>query len=57
MPTDLEILKRIYNAFDPFEPLPAGDPVYVNCSAVRGEENILVDVGRHITYADRITGF
>lgn len=55
MPTDLEILKNIYNAFDPFEALPAGDPVYVNCSEVRGEENILVDVGRQITYADRIT--
>ncbi|MEM6253420.1 MAG: ATP-binding protein [Cyanobacteria bacterium P01_D01_bin.156] len=55
MPSDFEILRNIYNSFDPFEPLPAGDPVYVNCSAVRGEENILVDVGRQITYADRIT--
>ena len=55
MPTDFEILRSIYNSFDPFEPLPAGDPVYVNCSQVRGEENILVDVGRQITYADRIT--
>ena len=55
MPTDLEILKNIYNSFDPFRPLPAGDPVYVNCSAVRGEENILVDLGRHITFANRLT--
>ncbi|MEL6223364.1 MAG: ATP-binding protein [Cyanobacteria bacterium J06627_8] len=55
MPTDLEILKNIYNAFDPFEALLAGDPVYVNCNEVRGEENILVDVGRQITYTDRIT--
>ena len=55
MSTKLEILKQIYNSFDPFEPLPAGDPLYVNCSQVRGEEDILVDVGRHITYADRIT--
>ncbi|MEM9449235.1 MAG: ATP-binding protein [Cyanobacteria bacterium P01_E01_bin.6] len=55
MLTDLEILKNIYNAFDPFEALPAGDPVYVDCSEVRGEEDILVDVGRQITYADRIT--
>ena len=29
--------------------------MYVNCSAVRGDENILVDVGRQITYSDRIT--
>jgi hypothetical protein len=55
MPTDFEILRSIYNAFDPFEPLEAGSPVYVNCSAVRGGENILVDVGRQITYSDRIT--
>lgn len=55
MPSDFEILRSIYNAFDPFEPLLPGDPVYVNCSAVRGEENILVDVGRQITYSDRIT--
>ncbi|MBE9113052.1 ATP-binding protein [Nodosilinea sp. LEGE 07298] len=55
MPSDFEILRSIYNAFDPFEPLHPGDPVYVNCSAVRGEENILVDVGRQITLSDRIT--
>jgi nucleoside-triphosphatase THEP1 len=55
MATDFEILRSIYNAFDPFRALPAGDPVYVDCSDVRGEENILVDVGRQITYADRIT--
>lgn len=50
-----KILKNIYNAFDPFEALPAGAHVYVNCSEVRGEEDILVDVGRQITYANRIT--
>ena len=55
MTTQFEILKNIYNQFDPFEPLTAGDEVYVDCSDVRGEENILRDVGRQITYADRIT--
>jgi hypothetical protein len=25
-----ELLKRLYNAFDPFRPLPAGDPTYVD---------------------------
>ncbi len=55
MVTQFELLKNIYNTFDPFEPLRAGHPMYVNCSEVRGEENILVDVGRQITYADRIT--
>lgn len=55
MLTQFEILKNIYNTFDPFRALPAGDPVYVDCSEVRGEEDILVDVGRQITYADRVT--
>lgn len=55
MSSDFQILRNIYNTFDPFEALPAGDPKYVDCSDVRGEENILVDVGRQITYANRIT--
>ncbi|NEP17323.1 MAG: AAA family ATPase [Leptolyngbya sp. SIO4C1] len=55
MPDDFQILRSIYNAFDPFRPLPAGDPAYVNCSNVRGEENILVDVGREILLNDRHT--
>jgi hypothetical protein len=55
MPTDFEILRNIYNSFDPFEPLPAGDPVYVNCSEVRGNENILMDLGRQILLSERRT--
>ncbi|NJO10986.1 MAG: hypothetical protein HC840_24850 [Leptolyngbyaceae cyanobacterium RM2_2_4] len=55
MPTPFATLRNIYNAFDPFEPLPAGDPVYVNCSKVRGAENILLDLGRQILLSDRLT--
>ena len=52
---DFAFLKRIYNAFDPFRPLPAGDPAYVDCTEVRGEGDILVEVGREILYSDRMT--
>lgn len=49
------IRKNLYNAFDPSSPLSATDPAYVNCSCVRGEENILLDLGQHITLSDRVT--
>jgi hypothetical protein len=28
------LLDNLYNAFDPFQPLPAGDPNYVDCRTV-----------------------
>lgn len=55
MANDLELLKKIYNAFDPFRPLPAGDPVYVDCREVRGDGDILVELGREILLSDRRT--
>jgi hypothetical protein len=55
MTQDFAFLKRIYNAFDPFRPLPAGDPAYVDCTEVRGDGDILVEVGREILYSDRMT--
>ncbi|MBD2363520.1 ATP-binding protein [Anabaena minutissima FACHB-250] len=55
MTQDFALLKRIYNAFDPFRPLPAGDPAYVDCGEVRGDEDILVEVGREILLSDRMT--
>lgn len=33
---NFQILKRLYNNFDPFRALPAGDPTYVDCQEVRG---------------------
>ncbi|MEC4986377.1 MAG: hypothetical protein SAJ37_03755 [Oscillatoria sp. PMC 1068.18] len=41
-----DIIIEIYNCFHPFVPLPAGDPAYVDCSAVRGDENIFRELGR-----------
>ena len=55
MTSDFAFLKRLYNAFDPFRPLPAGDPAYVDCTDVRGDGDILEAVGREILYSDRKT--
>lgn len=55
MPSDLEILKQLFNAFDPFRPLPAGDPRYVECREVRGDGDILEELGREILFSERIT--
>jgi AAA ATPase domain len=52
---DFQILKRIYNAFDPFQPLPAGDPTYVDCREVRGDGDILVELGREIFFSEPMT--
>ncbi|MTJ09883.1 P-loop NTPase fold protein [Anabaena sp. UHCC 0204] len=55
MTSDFAFLKRLFNAFDPFQPLPAGDPVYVDCHEVRGDGDILEAVGNEILYSDRNT--
>ena len=43
-----DLITKIYNSFNPFDPLQPGDPAYVNCSAVRGNENIFNEIGRKI---------
>jgi AAA ATPase domain len=55
MQPDFAFLKRLYNSFDPFRPLPAGDPAYVDCKEVRGDGDILLEVGREILYSNRMT--
>ncbi|HLO84094.1 MAG TPA: ATP-binding protein [Nostocaceae cyanobacterium] len=55
MTSDFARIKRIYNAFDPFRPLPAGDPAYVDCREVRGDGDILTEVGRSILLSERMT--
>ncbi|KAI9134691.1 AAA family ATPase [Acaryochloris sp. CCMEE 5410] len=55
MADDFEILRGIYNSFDPFRPLPAKDPVYVDCQEVRGDGDILVELGNQILLAERFT--
>lgn len=48
-----DLITEIFNAFDPFEPLRAGDPAYVDCREVRGDGDILTDLGRNITLTDK----
>ncbi len=51
----MSLIKRIYNQFNPREPLPANDPAYVNCSEVRGNENIFREIGKSIIFSDQPT--
>ena len=55
MTSDFNFFKQLYNAFDPFQPLPAGDPAYVDCQEVRGDGDILEALGKEILYSDRNT--
>lgn len=45
------LLARLANIFDPFHPLPAGDPIYVDLKAVRGDGDVIRELGRTIIYA------
>jgi len=49
-----QLLRDLYNAFDPFQPLPAGDPAYMDCRSVRGDANVLVDLGNKVIRSDRV---
>ena len=42
-----DLLAEIYNVFDPFDPPPK--EAYVNCEEVRGNWNVLRELGRKIT--------
>ncbi|NES83084.1 MAG: ATP-binding protein [Moorea sp. SIO2B7] len=48
MSQDIINITEVYNAFNPFKPLQPGDNSYVNCSDVRGHENILLEIGTKI---------
>ncbi|HEY9908757.1 MAG TPA: ATP-binding protein [Thermosynechococcaceae cyanobacterium] len=43
----MSVLADIYNVFDP-SPLPANSPLYVECKEVRGDSDVLVELGRKI---------
>lgn len=43
------ILAQMFNAFNPSEPLEPGDNVYVDCASVRGDEDIISQLGNRIT--------
>ena len=51
----LDLLANLYNAFNPFEPLPADDTRYVDCQDVRGDADILNELGNRIRLANTNT--
>lgn len=50
-----KLLTDLFNACNPYYPLPAGDPRYVDCREVRGDDNITVDLGINIQRSQEIT--
>jgi tRNA uridine 5-carbamoylmethylation protein Kti12 len=52
---EFRIIVQLKNEFDPSQPLEPGDPAYVDCTSVRGDDDITVDLGRTITDAQRKT--
>lgn len=49
-----ELLDFMYNEFTP-TPLQPDDPAYVDCRAVRGDEDVLKDLGRKVTRSKAYT--
>jgi AAA ATPase domain len=49
------LIADIYNAFDPFRPLEPGDPFYVVCNTMRGNDNVLWELGRKIERSNQAT--
>jgi len=49
-----ELLDYMYNEFTP-TPLQPGDPAYVDCRAVRGDEDVVEDLGRTIRRSNERT--
>ena len=50
----MTIFSEIYNAFDP-APLPANSKLYVDCKAVRGGSDVLVELGKTIRFSEKPT--
>jgi hypothetical protein len=48
MTQDFQLIDNLYNAFNPSAPLQVGDAAYVNCDEVRGDGDILMDLGNQI---------
>ena len=55
MPDNSKFLDKMFNAFDPFKPLPAGDPAYVDYPEVRGDDDIRTGLGNKIRRAEGMT--
>ena len=55
MPEPARTLRDAYNAVDPAMPLPSGDPRYVDCTDVRGNENAISHLYNAVAWSDRHT--
>lgn len=55
MTRDLIFWRKLYKAFDPFRPLPAGDEAWVDCRKVRGDEDIITGLGTEILRSEGVT--
>ena len=54
-PQDMEdLLDEMYNSFTP-QPLQPGDPAYVDCRAVRGDEDVVNDLGKTVRRSNDFT--
>jgi AAA ATPase domain len=54
-PQEMEdLLDEMYNAFTPM-PLQPGDPAYVDCRAVRGDADVVEDLGRTVSRSREFT--
>lgn len=53
--SDSKLLRDLFNAFKPDMPLEPGDSRYVDCKDVRGDEDILTEVGGYIIKSDANT--
>jgi hypothetical protein len=51
----MNLIADLYNAFEPLLPLEAGDPAYVDCQEVRGDWNVLEDLGQKIILSPQPT--
>lgn len=45
-------LKDAYNSSNPVQPLKSGDPRYVDCTPVRGNEDVVTQMFNAITWSD-----
>ena len=55
MADNQNLIDDIYNILEPYKPLPAGDRAYVEFGDLRGDENILLDLGNRIRRSQRVT--
>ncbi|MFN6462280.1 MAG: P-loop NTPase fold protein [Nostoc sp. DedVER02] len=49
-----DLHRQLYNMFNPFNPLEPGDLAYVDCQEVRGDGDIMMQLGSSIVLSDQL---